>query len=137
MADDLFRILLVDDDEVDAGFVMRAFQDFRERVMIDHVDEADAAIEALADRHFDVVILDINLNGANGLEMIQPIRALKKSPYIPIIMFTSSSSADDIRRAYANGANAYVEKPLSIQGYRQFAAKFLGFWAETALVPAS
>ena len=133
----LFRILLVDDDALDASFVMRAFHDYRENVAVRHVEDVEAALEELSDNPYDIVILDINLNGINGLDHIKFLRAQSKNALLPIVVFTSSTSSDDVTNAYLKGANAYVEKPLSIHGYRQFASKFLGFWAEIALIPAT
>lgn len=133
----LFRILLVDDDALDASFVIRAFQDYRENVSVRHVEDIEYALGELSENPYDIVILDINLNGVNGLDAIKPMRSLPKTTLLPIVVFTSSTSSDDIVNAYKKGANAYVEKPLSIHGYRQFAAKFLGFWAEIALIPAN
>ncbi|MEN9895165.1 MAG: hypothetical protein RIR97_1017 [Pseudomonadota bacterium] len=132
----LFRILLVDDDALDASFVDRAFQDYRDNVLVRHVEGIDEAIAELSGNPFDIVILDINLNGQSGLDAIADLRARSKTTLLPVIVFTSSTSVDDVKKAFENGANAYVEKPLSIHGYRQFAAKFLGFWAELALIPA-
>jgi CheY-like chemotaxis protein len=135
MTHDLFRVLLVDDDELDAKFLMRAFGEFSERVSVSHVESAVEAMAALAEDSFNIVLLDINLNGANGLDLIVQIRQTARTRLLPVVMFTSSNSKTDIECAYGNGANAYAEKPLSIQGYRQFAMKFLDFWSDIALVP--
>ncbi len=135
MKGDVFRVLLVDDDELDARFLMRAFGEFGERVSVTHVESAVHAMEALTSDRFSIVLLDINLDGTNGLELLSGLRQTAETRLLPVVMFTSSSSRADIEHAYGNGANAYVEKPLSIQGYRQFAIKFLDFWSNIALIP--
>jgi CheY-like chemotaxis protein len=135
MKSDLFRVLLVDDDELDAKFLMRALGEFSERVSVTHVESADLALQALLDESFNIVLVDINLNGTNGLDLVLGIRRTVKTRLLPVMVFTSSGSKTDIEIAYGNGANAYAEKPLSIQGYRQFASKFLDFWSGIALIP--
>jgi two-component system response regulator len=53
----------------------------------------------------------------------------------PVVVFTSSSSPEDVRAAYDAGAASYVVKPLNIDDRRKFAALLKSYWLETNLTP--
>ncbi|MFB2553266.1 response regulator [Ensifer soli] len=129
------KLLIVDDDGVDVRFVVRAFSEVTHEVAITHADDADAATLMLDSQDFDYVLLDINMPGISGVDLLRRIRDNKRTAVLPVIMFTSSMSQIDIYRSYENGANAYALKPSSVTGYRRFAEGFTRFWVDIAVAP--
>jgi len=84
--------------------------------------------ETLLQSDLKVVLLDLDLPGMNGFDVLQLIRANQRTRYLPIIIFSTSDFADDILKAYDLGANAYVVKP---SGYREIfgvVKPMLDFW---------
>ncbi|MDQ0320437.1 DNA-binding response OmpR family regulator [Pararhizobium capsulatum DSM 1112] len=135
MATGVKRLLVVEDDMVDARFVIRAFTDIGTGLEIIHVTDADNATISLSDGQFDYVLLDINIPGTDGMELLRQIRNNEKTAVLPVIMLTSSMNPRDVYRSYASGANAYAIKPSSISGYREFAEGFSRFWLDVAVHP--
>ena len=60
----------------------------------------------------DAVLLDINLPGMNGLEVLQKLRANALTRDVPVIVLSAHVMEDDILRAMQAGANAFVPKPI-------------------------
>ncbi len=129
------KLLVVEDDMIDARFVIRAFSDIGGNLEITHVTDADLAAITLVDEHYDYVLLDVNIPGTDGIELLRQIRSNEKTAIMPVIMLTSSMNPRDIYQSYASGANAYTLKPSSISGYRTFAEGFSRFWMDVAVHP--
>lgn len=129
------KLLVIDDDLIDAHFVMRAFSDVSGDLEIIHVLDADVAALRLSREHFDYVLLDINMPGTTGVELLRRIRTNEKTATLPVIMLTSSMKQADVHASYAHGANAYAIKPSSVSGYRTFAEGFTRFWVDVAVSP--
>src|SRR5581483_1804102 len=79
------------------------------------VECAEDAVEALlrlADREFDLIMIDVMLPGLDGRELCRRIRAYEGDVYVPIIMLTTLSTEADRHHAFAAGADDYVIKPF-------------------------
>jgi CheY-like chemotaxis protein len=129
------KLLMVDDDVIDAHFVMRAFSAVGGGLQITHVTDGDVAARRLSSEPFDYVLLDINMPGTNGMDLLRRIRTDEKTAIVPVIMLTSSANPSDVHTSYACGANAYAVKPSSVNGYRRFAEGFTRFWVDVAVQP--
>jgi DNA-binding response OmpR family regulator len=75
------------------------------------VDCAEAMDEALPRFPADILLLDLNLPGEDGLSIARRLRAAQ--PDIGIIMVTARNQAKDVMTGYSNGADIYVTKPVS------------------------
>ena len=134
------RLLLVEDDPNDI-FVFRAAAGglpwVGEVVVAESAEDALDTLETLRrlpppDRP-GVIVLDINLPGTNGLELLPQIRAIKEYRLTPIIMFSSSENESDIETALTSGANAYVEKLFSYPVQMELIQTMLTFWCRYAV----
>lgn len=77
-----------------------------------------------------LIILDLDLtNKMNGMEIIRRIKADEKSRSIPVVVFSASSSQQDIHRAYQLGANSYVIKPKGFDGYLKKIGSLANYWS--------
>jgi len=129
------KLIVVDDDPVDVRFVLRAFSDAGSTLDITHVADAKAASDRLDAEVFDYILLDINMPGISGVDLLKRLRSQPRTAVTPVIMLSSSSSMSDINRAYESGANAYAVKPSTLSGYREFAEGFTRFWVDVAVSP--
>ncbi|WP_337183020.1 response regulator [Shinella sp.] len=129
------KLIVVDDDPVDVRFVMRAFSDAGSPLEITHAADAEAASDRLDAEVFDYILLDINMPGVSGMELLKRLRGRPRTAVTPVIMLSSSSNTADVSRAYENGANAYAVKPSTLSGYREFAEGFTRFWVDVAVAP--
>ena len=129
------KLIVVDDDPVDVRFVLRAFSDAGSALEITHVADAEVASDRLDSEAFDYILLDINMPGTSGMDLLKRLRGRSRTAVTPVIMLSSSSNTVDVNRAYENGANAYAVKPSTISGYRDFAEGFTRFWVDVAVAP--
>ncbi|MGP1274500.1 MAG: response regulator [Caulobacterales bacterium] len=128
------RLLLVEDDESDAFLTKRAFADMSGTNLM-HVPGGQAALDALRSSRFDLMLLDLNMPGLSGHDVIETLRDDRKIGQVPIIVFSSSDHPSDIDKAYGAGANAYLRKPDSLGGYQQVADAVCRFWRDNAEFP--
>jgi CheY-like chemotaxis protein len=96
------KLIVVDDDPVDVRFVMRAFSDAGSPIEITHVADAEVASDRLATEAFDYILLDINMPGTNGMDLLKRLRGRTRTAVTPVIMLSSSSNSADVNRAYEN-----------------------------------
>ena len=82
--------------------------------------------------HPDLTLLDLNLPGASGLELLTLVRTETPFPGVPVVIISSSESRDDINRAYEHAANAYVTKPTDPDNYIDMIDATIEFWITTA-----
>ena len=73
----------------------------------------------------EVIVLDINMPGMNGIEVLSKIKGNKETSAIPVIMFSTSSRPELIEKALELGAIKYVSKPTNIAELRRFIASDL------------
>ena len=128
------RLLLVEDDESDAFLTKRAFADMKGTNLM-HVPGGQAALDAMRSGRFDLMLLDLNMPGLSGHEVLKVLRKGSAPDLVPIIVFSSSNHPGDVDRAYEAGANAYLRKPDSLGGYQQVADAVCRFWREHVQFP--
>lgn len=73
-----------------------------------------AALELVRAKAFDLVLLDIDMPGINGLEVCRQLREAPPAPNLKIVMFSGRSSADELAQMLLAGADDYVTKPFSL-----------------------
>jgi two-component system response regulator MtrA len=101
-------VLVVDDDQDLAemlGIVLNGVG-----MEVDLVSRGDEAIEVFRNSQPDLVLLDIMLPGADGIEVCREIR--KQSTRVPIVMLTAKSDTHDIVKGLEAGADDYMVKPF-------------------------
>jgi two-component system response regulator len=133
-------ILLVEDDEDQVILAMRALRKHGIAAEVDEVAVARSGEEALdflfgegahAERGTSVapefVLLDINLNGMNGLQVLERLRKNERTQIMPVILFSSSKEHEDVVAGYKLGANSYVAKPANFDRFSE-AMLYLGWY---------
>lgn len=82
-----------------------------------------------------VIILDHQMPGVSGLEILRRIRSDPDFELVPIVMHSGQMLPADVRQAYRLGANAYVEKPVDYQELRKVFRELGVFWCQINVVP--
>lgn len=105
-----FAILVVDDNEANRETLSRRLQ--RRGYGVATANDGAQAIKLIAERTFDLVVLDWMMPVMNGLESLEQIRKSRSATDLPVIMATAKGESSDIVQALNLGANDYVTKPL-------------------------
>ena len=133
----LAHILLVEDNEGDILLTKEAFLECKVKTEISIAKNGKEALDFLFKREGyedavkpDLILLDINLPIYSGHEVLQQIKEAPELKKIPIIMLTTSSSQNDISKAYEHHCNSYVNKPLEIEEFMQAILKIEEFWLQ-------
>jgi PAS domain S-box-containing protein len=106
------RILLAEDNSVNRIFIVRLLEKHGHRV-VTAVDGREA-LEAFTKSHFDLVLMDVQMPGMDGLETTAAIRELQKgsSLHVPIVALTAHALKGDRERCLAAGMDGYLSKPV-------------------------
>lgn len=105
------RILAVDDDPIQLQFASVYLSTPTATVEI--AENAELGLKMLESEKFDVMLVDLDMPGMNGIEMIRRVRANPKTQNLPIIMITGREDIVSIDSAYEAGATSFVTKPVN------------------------
>lgn len=83
-----------------------------------------------------LILLDLNLPGTDGHEVLEKIKSNDELKSIPVIVMTSSQSDDDISSCYTAGANSYIMKPVNLEGFFKALTSLQEYWFQISLLPA-
>jgi two-component system response regulator len=136
------KLLVVEDDLGDSDLIQEAFEDSPSPVKISLVRDG---IQALAYLHRkdeyanatlpDLILLDLNLPGLGGQEVLKKIKSDDKFKHIPVLVLTTSDSQEEILTAYKLGANSYLCKPLGLQEFIQLIRAIENYWFTVVKLP--
>ncbi|MBH8564544.1 response regulator [Nostoc sp. CENA67] len=82
-----------------------------------------------------VILLDLNLPGIDGRDILERIKQDRSLKEIPIVVFTTSSNPRDIEYCYQKGANGYLVKPMNAQQLQKTIKAFVEYWLEANTPP--
>jgi len=105
-----FTLLVVDDLEENRDLLVRRLK--RDGFQVVEAASGTSALAQLAATRIDLVILDVNMPGISGLDVLRAIRADPRIASIPVIMATARTDSKDVVEALDLGANDYVTKPI-------------------------
>jgi CheY-like chemotaxis protein len=140
---DGFRILLVEDDPAEVRLVQEGLNEGRTQCDLQVFYTGEAALEFAfrqgkwrdASRP-NLIILDLNLPGMSGIEILRCLKGDKRTRAIPVIMFSSSGVIADVNRCYDLHANCYIQKPADLTGVYQVIRSIENFWTNVAQTPS-
>ena len=137
------EILLVEDNLADIRLLQEVL---KEATVQTHLSVVQDGIDALAFLRRegayrqavqpDLILLDLNLPGKPGLEVLKEVSAEPSLRRIPSIVLTSSEAEEDITRSYELCANCYVVKPKDLDEFQQIVTKLHDFWLTAAKLPS-
>jgi CheY-like chemotaxis protein len=82
-----------------------------------------------------IILLDLNLPGTDGREVIEQIKQDNSLKSIPVVVFTTSSNPKDIEACYGYGVNGYILKPININKLMRTFQIFIDYWFEAVVLP--
>jgi two-component system response regulator len=136
------EVLLVEDNVDDADLTRRALEQAKVHNQVHHVT---SGVEALAflrrEGRFagaqppDLILLDLNLPGMDGRELLKIVKADERLRHIPVVVVTGSHVDADVRESYRLHANAYVKKPVNTQDFLEAVNSIEQFWLQIVRLP--
>lgn len=134
---DAIRILLVEDNPLDARATIKVAKKLKIANHIEHVTDGDTALERLRSESSrpDLVLLDLNLPGKDGHDVLAEMKESPELRRIPVVVLTSSADDADVLDSYDLGANAFVTKPVGLEGWLEVVSTIEGFWLSVVRLP--
>ncbi len=137
------EILLVEDAPGDANLMIREFSRAKIPNTLHWVESGEKAMEYLrCEGEFvdaprpDLILLDLNLPGMDGREVLAEVKADQELKRIPIVILTTSTDEEDVMRSYNLNANCYVTKPIDIHQFIHVVNLINEFWLAAVKLPA-
>jgi len=110
------KILYIEDNIVNAQLVKKALEKRPECELLTARNAEDGLI--LAERVLpDLILMDIQLPGIDGLTAISILREMQETKHIPVIVISASAKEEDIERARESGSSAFLVKPLDLEQF--------------------
>jgi two-component system, chemotaxis family, response regulator Rcp1 len=136
------EILLVEDSLADIELTKLGFREGKIANNLSVVRDGDEAMMFLRrERPFadaprpDLILLDLNLPGKDGREVLEEIKSDEDLKKIPVVILTTSHADEDIMRAYGLYANAYMTKPVGFEGFVQIIQGISDYWFTLVKLP--
>jgi CheY-like chemotaxis protein len=139
------RILVVEDSDEDFNALSRIMGELGLVYYLRRVCDGDEALDYLYKRgayenaqiapHPSIILLDLNLPGTDGREVIQQVKQDDHLKRIPIVVLTTSNSPQDIQTCYSYGANSYLIKPMGIKKFKETVSVLCEYWLKTVILP--
>lgn len=140
-------LLYVEDEKGDVFFMRHAFEQVGAPATLKIASTGPQAIAYLAgtgafsDRAAHpiptIVLLDINLPGCSGFDVLKWLREQPNFKHLPVIMFSSSVRTEDLQKARELGATDYIEKPASGLDFSLVAEALWRTWMSSHPAPSS
>jgi len=103
------KILLLEDDHLLSKILTKHLSQAYE---VTAVYDGDTALDTVESNKFDLLILDSNVPGITGLELIKELRSYHDTT--PIIMITAYQDTTHLKKAFTHGCNDYIKKPFEL-----------------------
>jgi two-component system alkaline phosphatase synthesis response regulator PhoP len=108
------KIVIVEDDELMTAVYKRLFLREEDRFICTLERNAEGALETMRRERADILILDWDLPGISGLQMLDALRANRATKLLPVIVVSGRASIEDRIQALQHGANDYLSKPFDV-----------------------
>jgi CheY-like chemotaxis protein len=132
------NILLVEDNHMDVILTLDAFKEAKLKNIINVARDGEEALDYLfgrqqfADRSQfplpNIILLDLKMPGIDGFEVLRQLKTADILKRIPVIILTSSKEEGDRALSYDIGANSYLLKPVSFDGFIEVVKKIDDYW---------
>ncbi len=136
------QILLVEDNPADAGLTQEAIRDTEFRYQLHLAEDGEEAMEFLyKEGEFadvprpDLILLDLNLPGMDGREVLAEIKSDEDLGSIPVVVLTTSTAQQDLLYSYGLRANSYVNKPIDRDRFNDMIKSVMEYWINISTLP--
>jgi CheY-like chemotaxis protein len=125
-------VFIVDDDPDDRQIILDAFLENNFYIDYVFIENGDQLIESLstlpAEQYPSLVLLDLNMPGMMGLQVLKELKANKNWKHIPVIVLTTSSLEKDREASYEMGASCFLRKPAAFEELTSMTASIVNLW---------
>ena len=137
-------IIIVEDSPEDYDTTLRAFKRVGMKNKVIRFEMGDDCLDYLFGRgEYEgkaivlpgLIMLDLNLPGTDGIEVLKIIKSDLKLKKIPVVVLTTSNDVNDIEKCYQLGANSYIQKPVGFEGFINAITKLKEYWFEISILP--
>lgn len=138
-------LLVVEDSNEDFEAFQRCVRRWSTTIPIYRCVDGDDALEFLyrTGRYADaqialrigLILLDLNLPGTDGRQVLQKIKQDENMKLIPVVIFTTSNNPKDIEACYRQGVNSYMVKPMDFHRLKHSIQILIDYWFNTMILP--
>ena len=137
-------LVVVEDSDEDYFALHRAIQKVCSPTQVVRCVDGDEALDfirkkadptELSSQSPAAVLLDLNLPGTDGREVLEQLKQDTRYRSIPIVVFSTSSNPQDIEFCYQKGANGYLVKPMGARKLQELVKAFADYWLKTNTPP--
>jgi len=131
-------ILLVEDNPDDEFLVLRALRKHKVSNRVHVVRDGEEALNFIFRRGpyeeesprdaLKLVLLDVKLPKVNGLEVLAEIKQHPDTKHLPVVLLTSSRLQEEMLRAYVDGANSFLQKPVDFDQFDELIRHVGYYW---------
>ena len=114
MQNDTVQVLLADDDDDDRLLFREAFNEIKIKTVVNTVNDGVELMRLLNQKNTrlpHILFLDLNMPRKSGMECLLEIKNTENLKDIPIAIYSTSASEEDIEETFVRGANVYIKKP--------------------------
>jgi CheY-like chemotaxis protein len=136
------EILMIEDNPGDVRLTREALKEGKIHTRLSVVSDGDEALDYLHRRGAhadaprpDLILLDLNLPGKSGREVLAEVKADENLRRIPVVVLTSSQAEQDIVESYNLNANCYVTKPVDLDQFMRVVRSIEDFWLTVVKLP--
>ena len=142
MKGEAIEILLVEDNPGDVRLVKEVMKDAKVANSLHLAEDGEEAMAMLRREgkyigsvRPDLILLDLNLPGKDGREVLREIKTDENLRRIPVVVLTTSSAEEDIIRSYSDYANSYITKPINLNQFINVVKSIENFWLTIVKLP--
>lgn len=130
-------VLVVEDNDRDFEIIATTLLDAGFEHTVKQIGSGEECREHLRDerRIPDLLILDLNLPGLDGRDLLAEIKTDPRLQLIPVVVMTTSSNPRDAAFCYRFGVSSYHIKPLKLSEFRHAVRVIAEFWLRLAVLP--
>ena len=139
------QILLVEDNRMDVELTLDAFRQAHFENNLHVVSTGEEALDYLFSKGIysdkikhpipDLILLDLKMPGISGHEVLRQVKTTDHLKRIPVVILTSSKEEGDLVMSYDNGANSYLVKPVSFDGFLKVVQTIGLYWISLNVAP--
>lgn len=134
-------ILIIEDSDEDFEIVCWAIKQAGNTRPIERASNAEEVLArfSLNEKNLRtlpaLILLDLNLPGASGREILSQLHQSDDFSFIPIVIVTNSTNPRDVEACYRLGASGYIGKPLQLENFLEKIKGLIHYWFNTVALP--
>lgn len=139
-------LLVIEDNDEDFDAFVRALRDARRSCRIRRCQSGDEALGQLERAASDggrvealpaLILLDLNLPGTDGREVLARIKRHPRLRRIPVVVSTHSAHPADVEACYESGANSYMVKSMEFERFQRDIRLMADYWLNSVILPTT